>query len=282
MKKGRKVVLWVAVGCIALGGVLTAAGWAAGGGKARQEHSDKWQRLGSYVVRWSNDGRSGKAAKDGVKTYSGDFTEEIPYTGDLKELQVEVGIHGVHIEEGGGEAIYLEGENCEQLQCYVEGNTLYLKDVGKHDNFIHSDKRTVTLTLPEGSTWEKAVLEAAMGYIEVERLQAEEARLETGMGAITIQHAQLGKVDIRADMGSVEVAGSIGKDVDAQANMGSILLELEQGQQEFNYQIESAMGSVSLGDEEYAGLSKALRLPYGAARDMKLEAAMGSIEISFE
>lgn len=298
MKKGIKAGLIAAAGCIVLGAVLICAGSAAGG-KEQLENMDGpvWEIRDGVTLNMTYEGAE---AEKGEAVYEGDFSTEIPVEEALKNLNLDIGVHSVRIEEHDENRILLEGADCKKIQCYVKNGTLYLKDIGKNKTSAESEKRQITLTLPEGLEWEDAELSAGMGSIEMATLKANEADLEADLGNIFINQlwvsdleacANMGNVevdefsadtlDISADMGHVEMSGRVEKLVDAEANMGSVVLELEQVKEDFNYRIISSMGSVKLGEEEYSQLSDERKEDNGAAREMELDSSMGSIEISF-
>lgn len=307
MKKGIKAALWAAAGCIAVGGILMGAGFLAGGHAQLEEvgGQDSLHHVSDWVAEhtvFGTAGWHGKEEKKGAAIYQGDFTAEIPGTQQVQHLEVELAVHSLIIEEGTTEAFVLEGSaDCERIQCYVEDGTLYLQDVGKHKKLSGQMQRRITLTVPADFTWDTAELEADMGSVEADKLLAHHADLEVGMGNMIIHHAQLDGLEISADMGSVELSGTVNGNVDADADMGSIqlsgivdgnveadadmgsiVLVLQQQENDFNYHIESAMGSIVLNGEEYAGMSKELTKKYDAPRNMELESSMGTIEISFE
>ena len=317
MKKSVKTALIVAAGCIGVGVLLMGAGSAAGGisqldqvnvgGNDFVETQEKLVRtieVGDTVkhaLHLDAGVESGSEAISGYKVYDGDFSEEIAYEGTLKQLEVEIGVHSVKIEETDGTDIYLEGTNVESVQCYVKNGVLSLKDVGWNKKVSGTVKREIVLTVPADIKWEEADLEANMGNIEAEKLEADQTELSADMGNISLQKLTAGELDISADMGNivvnnmytdyldvsanmgnVDLSGRIGNAAEAEADMGNITLHLDHQNEEFNYQISAEMGTISLDGKDYSGLKKEERLDYGAKKMMELETSMGSIEISFQ
>lgn len=335
MKKGVKTALIIAAACIGVGAVLTGAGYAAGGfeepelvegyiekidrvtgrytglwDSAAGEYMSFWDKAAdSWIGRWLPEAVSdndhgfynGEKEEHGQEVYSGDFEAEVPYSGSLLELDVEMGVHGLEIVEGNDDRITIRGTNCDRIQCYVKDGILHVKDVGRHKKVYKTTGRTLQLTIPSGIKWAKADLEAGMGYVEmwmleareasldadmgyvaVEFLTAEEADLEADMGSVTVGEGNIGELDISASMGSVKVTGTVSGNVEAEADMGSCVLTLRQSVTDFNYEITTSMGSVELNGEEYSGLDKEKLILNGAPRTMELDSSMGSIEIYFK
>lgn len=403
MKKGVKIALITAAGCMAVGGCLMGAGRAAGGYSqlhsingwrfsgymdgmmpwnysiyslpglgnlidAIEQNSDYWEnRADSYADRWEDwadrlagrwedradrwaenveakaeklehkieagvdsmdyvfdsgwedsweDGifydedsfkggntsrYNGSEAEPGQEVYNGDFETDIAFTGDLKKLDVEIGIHGLEIVEGTENKVHIQGKNCDRIQCYVKNGKLYVRDVGKNKKYVRNQTRTIVLAVPKNMNWEeadldadmsyvrtknltaqKAALDADMGSIEIRNLTADQVSVQADMGGIAVKNMQTGYLEADADMGSVELAGIVNGDIDASADMGSIVLKLYQKKGDFNYELSTSMGGITLGGSDYSGLDKVRTIENGADKKMVLDSSMGSIDISFK
>lgn len=315
MKKGTKAAIVAAVCCIVAGGALMGAGAMAGGieqlesGEFDYIHLEDetagW--LGSFFLRGIRSGRNGagsydgEAQEEGVEVLSGDFDREIAYSGGLKRLKTNVGVHILRIEQNDTGKVTIEGKNCDRIQCYAKDGTLYVKDVGKKKKYTRINDRELLLTVPEDISWEEvemeasiggvvieklkadsAELNASMGNIEVYGLEAERLQIDTEMGNVTVSGAKTGSLEAEAEMGNIEFSGRVEKNITASAEMGSIMLALEQEKTEFDYEISADMGSVTLNGEEYSGLSGGWRENNGAGRRLEANSSMGSIDISFK
>ena len=56
---------------------------------------------------------------------------------------------------------------------------------------------------------------------------------------------------------------------------------LDGKESDHNYQLETSMGSMSIGDNEFAGMASERTMNYGADSDFDLTCSMGSMEIYF-
>lgn len=314
MKKRTKIALWAAAGCIFVGGLLMGIGSAAGGrGQLKEINNNSMgvtfegvslnvsdvDGIVSEILDEDSVYR-GEEETPGQEVLSGDFTRSFSAEG-LRKLDITVGVHSVILVEGDGDEVTVQGENCDRIQCFVKDGELVLKDVGRKKAEVHADSRKITLTLPAGIRWEEAEVEAAMGSVEIGRLEAREAELAAGMGSIQAEHitatelnieAEMGAVevedfavsdmDISADMGSVELKGDLTGTLEAEASMGSIRLELEREKSYYDYRVETSMGSVTLDGESWSKLEKELVINNAGQGSMELDASMGSIEIFFK
>lgn len=236
------------------------------------------------------------------EVFTGDFEKDIAFTEMPAAIEVEIGVHCLKLVEGDTGKIRLEGRNADRIQCYVENGTLYLKDVGTHKKYKKTNGRELTLTVPAGTEWKTAVLDADMGYVQAETLSAKTAVLKTEMGSIELgklkadfaeASGEMGNVEVEeaeikglkaeAEMGNIVFAGTVKGTVEADSEMGSITLRLRQKQEEFDYRVSSEMGEVKVGGVKY-GLAdgREKTVDNGADWRMDLETSMGSIEILFE
>lgn len=241
----------------------------------------------------------GEEAEDGEKIFDGDFGDTVIWDGALPcDLEVELGIHALEIVEGEGDTISLEGHNVSRIQCYVKDGALRLRDVGRKKEVFKNGERKLVLTVPEGAAWETAELSAGLGNISADRLEAGEVSLESDLGSIEIGELNAGWLEAdtdlgsilveefdgkdvcaTSDLGSVELSGSVSGNVTASTDMGSILMTLAEEEDDFNYEIKTDMGNITVGDRDYSGLDREKTVENGSDRKMKLESSMGSIEI---
>lgn len=314
MKKTTKTALIVAASFIAVGAVLMGAGAAAGGAEQLEDGDfrinvleQKLEESGPELFRVlpvaKNIYYSGEKETKGQEVLRGDFTYQVPYSGTLNKLETKAGIHELTIVEGSDSNIYLEGEGCGKVQCYVEKGSLYIKDVGKYEKWprYSHGKRKLTLTVPAGISWDEAELEAQLGSVLIDSLAADEAELDASMGNIEIQsltarkmdadaemgtiiveNAALKKLEADASMGDVKIEGTVEGSVEVTASMGSVILTLRQPESDFNFEITADMGSVSINGNEYTGLSREKTIDNRGSWEMELDSSMGSIEIFFE
>ena len=201
------------------------------------------------ISRWS-----GEEEQEGEEVLDGDFFHSVEWTGAFpKDLKVELGVHALEIVEGGDSAITLEGHLADRIQCYVKDGELCLQDVGKNKKFVKTNNRQLVLTVPAGTVWEEAELSAGVSYISMDTLQAGEVSLESDLGVIEIGNLQARRLEAEAKK-----------------------------PEDFDYEIRTGMGSITVGGQDYSGMDREKIVENGSDRKMKLDSSMGSIEILWE
>ena len=63
--------------------------------------------------------------------------------------------------------------------------------------------------------------------------------------------------------------------------MGSVEITLKGEEQDFNYDLECAMGNIELNGRDYGGFGQERSMDNGVARQIDLDCSMGYIGISF-
>lgn len=225
----------------------------------------------------------GEGAEEGEEIFSGDFTHTVEWKGSFPaDLEVEIGVHALEIVEGEGDSIVLEGHNADRIQCYVKDGALRIQDVGKNKKVFRSNDRQLVLTVPAGVVWKEAELSAGLSYISAETLSGGDVSLKSDLGSIEIGDLKADELEADVDLGSIELAGTVNGDVTASTDMGSIILTLAEDPDDFNYEINTDLGSITVGNQDYSGMDREKIVENGSERKMKLDSSMGSIEILWE
>lgn len=224
------------------------------------------------------------------RTYSGS---------EIHSLEIEVGACEMSMLDSADGDFRLETENVGKIQGYVSNGTLHIKAIRRTG--IGEKHCRILLYVPKEFRFEKADIEMGAGALDFSRLEAGKASisvgagqitcsdslkadkldLEVGMGEIVVSGMETTELDAEVGMGSLVLSGDIGGNADVSCAMGSIEMKLAKSEQDYNYELESAMGSVEIGGYSISGLAGEKKIDNKAAGKIKLDCSMGSIEISF-
>lgn len=237
---------------------------------------------------------------DGYDILEGDV-ERYALTGDIRNLDIEIGGCVLYLEQSPDADFYLEAKNMKSLQGYVEGDTIYVKALRNGNIWDEIKNCEITLYVPQGVYLDGADMSVGAGSIQIEELYAGEISLEAGAGEITAQRLQADTLDMSVGAGLIEVyelearqldgevgvghlylEGNVTEHGDIQCSMGSVEMYLEMGEEDYNYAVECGMGSVEIGGRAYSGLAREQYVDNGAARQIDVDCAMGSVEIYFD
>ncbi len=219
---------------------------------------------------------------------------------DVSSLEIEAGGCQFETKVSKDENFYVEAKKAAKFQGYVKGDTLYIKHVASSQKLDDIGKCKITLYIPEAYFFDRAEIEMGAGTLTLGELNAEELSLDVGAGQITVDRVEASEADISVGAGQIQIhdmevrelsaeigmgefiaRGDVGYSADLECSMGNIELMLEGSQSDFNYQIDSAMGNMVLGEQSFGGLASERRIDNGAGKNIEVDCSMGNITIYF-
>ena len=304
MKNWKKGMIAGAIICIATGFLFIGIGSSMGGWKNIDKINSRYIHFGgsdtfiglNFPANTKESIQILSRGTDGpVDVGSTSTGEVISFNGKLpEEMEISANTLALKIVPGKSDAIILGGSNRDKMNCYIEDNCLYLEE--KNHKPIQKGGEIV-LTVPESMDWKKIEIDAQAAYVALQDFSAEEMEFSAGAGsieasglqtkklilsaeagAITVTDSEAAELEADAEAGVLRFSGSITDMVDADAELGNIVLNLSQSEDDFDYEIDSALGNV-----EFDGVSmENFVICNKASGKMKLDSSMGNIEIYFE
>ena len=120
------------------------------------------------------------------------------------------------------------------------------------------------------------------GMISTGSLTAEEAKLDIAAGELTIDDAKVSrKTEATVSMGNADLKGTFAGELEVECSMGNLKFTLEGAEQDYNYDLESGLGSVRIGDKRYNDLADDHKVNNGGSTMVDISCSMGSVEVDF-
>ena len=295
MKKAVKVCLAAAGTLFALGLILNLAGTAMGGRAESTRYYEQWweersghKGLGPIQVDTEGihiggengihvDGDSVSIGGEhgihvghhGGDWYSGEkrMTQSGELTG-ITAIEVDVDCSDIWIQEGDTCGVSLDWNLSHYTMSYrVEDGVLKGEDEsgegGKWGDNFNMECKAV-LTIPAGTVLDTLDLSTDFGDIEIDAaIMAGTAELSTNMGDITCRSLQAGELD-------------------AESDMGDVILHLPGGEEEYNWDLETCMGTLTVdGQKQSSGMGEITALGGYGSNYVKAQADMGNIQVHF-
>lgn len=243
------------------------------------------------------------------------------YSGsEVSDLEIEIGGADLVIQESEDDYIWIKNESNRNVRYGMSGQTFELYDRTKTRFWNHSMSGTIYLYLPKEISFEnidlligagrldsialtadEIELEAGAGTFAMEGLtgndisvnvgagtatmgyiEADELSVAVGAGKIDIQDSRVQEMSLEVGMGDINMSGAITGNSDLECGMGNINITLDGEEEDYNYNIESALGNVQIGDSKYSGMATEKYKDNNARYDMDVECSMGNITIHFE
>lgn len=130
----------------------------------------------------------------------------------------------------------------------------------------------------KGLSGDKIEFETGAGSALFDSLWAKESKLVVGAGSIEVDDMSIeDKLVLDIGMGSGKINGRIDGELDADCGMGELIMKLTGSEEEYDYDLECSMGSLSVNNNSYSDYEK----NSGNDKKIDVECSMGNVEIQF-
>lgn len=235
---------------------------------------------------------------DDFKIYYGDMEETINED-EFDDITFNVAAATVEVKEADRSDYLVKAEGVNKAQAFVDDNTLYIIAEGYEINV--GDSGEVYVEVPKGAKIGNVNVEVGAGTVNFDYLDADTVDVEVGAGEVifdklnaktvdveigagrgAIKEGRIKHMDANVGLGSFEYEGSVTGDMKAQCGMGNIDMVLDGSEEDHNYEMECAMGNLSVGSMSSAGIAAEREVDNGAVSDFTLECGMGNMSIRFK
>lgn len=307
MKGLTKLIVGIAAPLLAVGIVLSGVGWAMGAETSIEVPVGE-ERI---HVGWDGVGLSGWSGTSGTETAAAEEAELAPFT----SLEVELSNGTVTVSAGETYGIRLSSGS-RKLQYSLEDGTLKVWDEELIGVQFSERGGSVEIFLPDGAELADADITSALGGLELKNVQVETLNIQADLGDITAEGLQAGSAvltaecgavnltDVEADeleaelslgdmtatglavadrltvtssLGSVSLEGELGESVSVTADMGDISAVSSRAEQWYGYELSTDLGEITVNGQN-RGTSASQE---GETGTMELHTDMGGITLRF-
>ncbi len=263
MKKGTKIVLCISGICITLGIILTVIALLFGATLGR---------FGQYFAYFTNPANPVRPPQQQAysKSYDG-----------IEELDFELAGGTVHIVDGDTFKIEVSAARGYQPEVKVKNGRWVIADNQQGIVPAIVEDRVVTIYLPVDFTARYMDLEFAAGEIDIDRLTTQALELEIGMGSLTIGELTADTAKLQCGMGNLVVESAGLGSYETECGMGAVTLNLAGSATDYNLNVESGAGDVTVGNEFYGGLATDFHQYNGAPYTLEIECGAGAVTVNF-
>lgn len=200
------------------------------------------------------------------------------------ELTVYASVGEITIQSGADWSVSLDG-----LDSFYEAYDGCLE--------VNAGMGNAVVTVPQGTWLDYLSLEGSAGKITLDGIQTEYLDIDQSMGETVLRNCSWSSADIdsdcgsikgtglisecldvSADMGEISLQGALTGETDVEANAGSVSLELTGRQDDYDIELESELGGVTLnGRSSGRAVSQS-----GGPHSLEVSCDVGSIEVRFD
>lgn len=125
-------------------------------------------------------------------------------------------------------------------------------------------------------------LSMGAGKITTDALVTKEAKLDIAAGDLHVNDAKVSqRTEVVVSMGNAKLKGTFAGELTADCSMGSLNVTMEGAEEDYNYDIDSGMGSVKIGSKRYGNLGSEYEIDNGSSSTIDITCAMGTVVVSF-
>ncbi len=286
MRKFTKIMVILTCVFLAVGIGFSAAGAAMGAsGKDIPEVKKEVYRATDFMVwdgdwdfDWddeedkSHENVASSGEDEGIRRYEAQAADVV---------EIDLYYEELILQAHSGNNILVEVENDPGQNVKVKSGSSKLK--------IESSKRKsgrlVTVFYPAGKKFSKMEICVGAGSVDIQdALFADKLEMEIGAGefvngdSITVK-----SLEVEVGAGDAELTGITAQKLDGECGVGSLSISLNGKAEDYNYNLECGIGTITIADDNYSGFAKEKEITYpGAVGEVDLECGIGEIKLSFE
>lgn len=273
------------MGCAILGIGFMAAGAAMGALQVGKEVLAETfvEQINGVTKEWS-------VSVPGSDVWDNDWEEyTLPIKKDdhqvyefeaVKKIEADLSTDEIYFVAYDGTTLCVETEgDSDILRVKQEGDILKIKSLKKtHDCEIY-------VWYPETMELEEMELEVAAGTVCLENtLKVAELEIEVGAGELIAEGELITeKTSLEVGTGTALFEKMNVSKLEADCGVGTLNIGLTGEESEYCYKIECGIGSVTVGNDTYEGLSETVKVDRPEAKkELQLECGLGEVTIIFE
>ncbi|MBQ8592300.1 MAG: DUF4097 family beta strand repeat protein [Lachnospiraceae bacterium] len=222
---------------------------------------------------------------------------------EIRKLDIDIEGGSLILQTTDSDFFAVEESGSRYGKVRVSGDTLYVeKEYLAKSLWKNNGNDVMILSVPAECQLASVDIDLGAGQIELDdfvikgemeidlgagevlgnQVKADRLTVNVGAGEAIFEESSVKDMEVNVGMGNMEYAGEIAGDLKADCSMGSIIFELTDSEQNHNYNMNCAMGSIELEDKSYSGMASGVYLDNDADSEFTVDCAMGSIEIYFK
>lgn len=296
MKKRWKVFWVMCIVLVILGIALCISGRLLGATLETVRNTFGFQVIDTYIWNVSstdlhNTGDSSESYDESAGEYGGYGWRE--RFSDIRKLEIDVTCLEVELMEGDGSEIFVDTSNISQdllgdLEVSGKGEELEIELKNRNvweklaNNAFDESKGTLLIRIPAGMQFEKAKIQVGAGILRADELRAEELDIEVGAGQVYLDSFTAQELSLECGAGEADLYGEALREAKIECGIGTVNYTAAGSQEDYNYEVECGIGSVTVGEDTYSGLGKVRKIFNGGSKKMAIECGIGLVDVSFD
>lgn len=208
---------------------------------------------------------------------------------NVNELELNLRFGDIKIENG--DTFRIEGSVPDNIkfQTSVKDGKWTIKDdtkIGKISIFgfpISKHDYKVTIYIPSNINLDKIKIDVGACKLEAETLEAKKVDINVGAGEFTVNKLISDSNNIDCGVGKIQINSSTFNNSSIKCGVGEITMKVNGNQNNYNYEIDSAIGDINIGNNSYSGIGSNKQIKNNNTDNLlKVDCGIGSVTVNFE
>lgn len=170
----------------------------------------------------------------------------------------------------------INGLTAENIKIAMDSGNCTLKKIKAKDLNVNNDMGKITL---DGADLKTIKIDADSGEVSLTGVTADQGELYADMGRIDAEDIATKGLKVDSNSGEVALKGKLFGLTDIVCDMGSVTINPGAPKDQFNYELNADMGSVTIGGDDFTGN---VAMNNGSTKNtLKIKTDMGSIKVNF-
>lgn len=202
---------------------------------------------------------------------------------------------------------YRKKNHKRKVEAYADGTVLRIREIGSKRS-KNNDSTRITVSIPKTLEHENHILEEILlkqdaGEIFVDMpLMAEkiditvnagecqadeilsaskEFKVDVSAGEVDLKEIQASELSLKVGVGELDIDRMDADNIYIDCGIGSIDATASGREDDYDYDIMSSVGEVSIGDRSSGGFGAQQHINNGADKKMQIDCSIGTVDISF-
>jgi hypothetical protein len=169
----------------------------------------------------------------------------------------------------------LSNVNAGAVKVELDSGDCTLKNIQADDLNVNND---LGKTVIEGAKLKTFEMEADSGDVTITDITSDSSKLNLDLGKLTAKGLFSKGLKVTNDSGDINLQGTLLGTTDVTCDMGKVTISPGGSKDQFNYELNTDMGSATIGGDKVSGSIKSAN---SAPNTLKVKNSMGDINIVF-
>ncbi len=190
--------------------------------------------LGYWGASWKSEGEEGSVSLEGSAELEA-----------FDSLEIDAGVMTLNIKVGDTYGFGYECANSKLVPKWsIKDGKLVIKQQ-ESQMILGNSSCLVTITIPNGSSLEKAEIDIGVGDIYISGCEIEKLEMDSGTGNIDV-NGVFYTVEADSGIGNINIEASAFDKIDADSGTGDISIKCEGDLSEYTLDLDAGVGSITL------------------------------------